>query len=173
MRQSIAVALVVLGLVGCAGPSITASPTATTITTPVPTVAAKLSLTATGLVRCGIIPDWGCAYFIEIQGADGIVHEGWFDYPVIESPSPATGVVGDIPTDLAPGTYLVTFLKQRVSDLVSFEPVPGGTPRMTNRGDVFAKCETTVEVSGTADIAVDVAFSDAACIASAVATPRR
>jgi hypothetical protein len=143
------------------------------MTVPAPGVAIKLTVTGNGLVRRGMIRDWGCAYFSDVEGADGIAHEGCFEYPLVESPSPATDIVGDIPTELGPGTYRFTFLKQRVSDISSFVPVPGGTPMETTRGEVFATCETTLDVSGAANITVQVAFSDAACATSSVATSRR
>ncbi len=68
-----------------------------------------------------------------------------------------SGSIGDVPTELAPGTYRITFLKQRVTDVISEELVPGGTPRTnSNRTDIFAACEITLEVTATSDISVAV-----------------
>jgi hypothetical protein len=137
----------------CARPPITPSPAPTSI--------ASLHLAATGTEPCGIVPDWGCTYFIQVQGPDQTVHEGWFDEGAI---------VGDVPTQLAAGTYQITFLKQRVSDVSSQIPVPGGTPRVTNRSDVFATCTTTVDVTGPAEVRVNVAFEESACTAAPTST---
>ena len=100
-------------------------------------------------------------YFIQVQGPDRTIHEGWFD---------EGAVVGDVPAELAAGTYQITFLKQRVSDISSAVPVPSGTPRLINRSDVFASCATTVDVTGPAEIRVDVAFEESACTATATST---
>jgi hypothetical protein len=78
-----------------------------------------------------------------------------------------------VPTQLAQGTYRITFLKQRVTDVISEELVPRGTPRTnSNRTDIFAGCEITLEVTATSDISVAVAFHDTACNATSVATLR-
>ena len=141
----------------CGRPTITPTPPPV----PAPTSIASLDLAATGTEPCGIVPDWGCTYFIQVQGPDGTIHEGWFDDGAI---------VGDVPAELAAGTYQITFLKQRVSDISSAVPVPSGTPRLTNRSDVFASCVTTVDVTGPAEIRVDVAFEESACTATATST---
>lgn len=137
-----------------------------------PTAVAGLSFKPTGIVWCGVIPDWTCTYFIQVAGPDGVVHEGFFENGPVGTPPPAYEILGDVPTELAVGTYRVTFLKQRVSDVSSEVPVAGGTPRITNRSDVFATCETKVEVTGPAHIRIDVAFEESACTARAIATPR-
>ena len=140
----------------CARPTITPSPP-----TPAPTSIASLDLAATGTEPCGIVPDWGCTYFIQVQDPDGTTHEGWFDEGAI---------VGDVPTELAAGSYRIMFLKQRVSDVSSQVPVPSGTPRLTNRSDVFASCATIVDVTSSAEIHVDVAFGESTCTATVSST---
>jgi hypothetical protein len=155
------------GLAACASPTVTGSPSPRST----PTGTVRLSFQPRGIVRCGIIPDWVCTYFILLRGADGVVHEGWFDFPPFGTLPPSFGIVGDVPTQLAPGTYRVTFLKQRVSDVVDFSPVPGGTPRLTNRGEVYASCETTLEATGAADVRVAVVFEESTCSVSSTVTP--
>lgn len=149
--------LAVLTLAACVRPVITPAPP----TERPPAAFASLAMTATGTDPCGIVPDWGCMYVIQVEGPGGAVHEGWFDDGVI---------VGDVPRQLAEGAYRITFLKQRVSDISSQVPVPGGTPRLSNRGDVFASCATSVAVTGPADIRVEVAFAEATCTTTATST---
>lgn len=149
-----AIVLAILTSTACARPVMTPS----TPTELAPAGLASLAMAATGTEPCGIVQDWGCMYVIQVQGPDGAVHEGWFDEGVI---------VGDVPQQLGEGAYHITFLKQRVSDVSSQVPVPGGTPRLSNRSDVFATCTTSVEVSGPADIRVDVAFAESTCQATA------
>ena len=144
------VLLALLTVAACARPVITPAPP----TEVPPAASASLAMTATGTEPCGIVPDWGCMYVIQVEGPDGAVHEGWFDDGVI---------VGDVPTQLGEGEYRITFLKQRVSDVSSQVPVPGGTPRLSSRSDVFATCTTSVAVSGPADIRVQVAFAESTC----------
>jgi hypothetical protein len=149
--------LAVLTLAACARPVITPSPPAE----PPPAMLASLALAATGTEPCGIVPDWGCIYVIQVQGPDGAVHEGWFDEGVI---------VGDVPTQLGKGDYRITFLKQRVSDVSSLVPVAGGTPSLSTRSDVFASCTTSVEVTAAADIRVEVAFAESTCTTTTTST---
>lgn len=185
--RAVAIAIVVLAIVGCAAPTLTPTPAPSAVATPPPVPVVRISFTATGLVRCGVVPDWSCGYVIRVQDPDGSLHQGYFDLPTsLPQPSasalPAAAIVGDLPVELAPGRYLVTFLKQRFSDVASFVAVPGGTPMETAAGDVFESCQTTVEVSGAADITVKAAFglgsslaspfSDPRCSATSVATPR-
>lgn len=148
--RSAPVLLALLTVAACARPVITPAPP----TERPPAASASLAMTATGTEPCGIVPDWGCMYVIQVEGPDGAVHEGWFDDGVI---------VGDVPTQLGEGEYRITFLKQRVSDVSSQVPVPGGTPRLSSRSDVFATCTTSVAVSGPADIRVQVAFAESTC----------
>ena len=173
LHGALTLAIAVFAAAACAspGPTETALPAPKPRPTPASTVAASLSFEPTGIVWCGIIPDWTCTHFIEVVGADGVVHEGWFDNPY-PTPPPTPVIIGDVPTRLGPGAYRVTFVKQRVSDTSSQVPVPGGTPRLTNRSDVFAACETAFEVTGPADIRVKVAFEEAACTTTSVVTPR-
>ena len=166
MRHAVAAALLVIGLAGCS--LAPAQVPAKAIQTAAPPASIRLSVSGAGLVRCGIIPDWGCAYFIELESPDHVVHEGWFNDPLTDPPASSTGLGGDVPQALGRGTYQISFLKQRVSDLGSFIPVPGGTPRETNRSDVFASCATTLDVSGTSDLAVHVAFGKASCAISTI-----
>jgi len=185
--RATSVAIVVLAVAGCATPTLTPTPAPSPVAIPPPVPIVRISFTATGLVRCGVVPDWSCGYVIRVQDPDGSLHQGYFNLPT-SSPGPSASalppakVVGDVPVELAPGTYLVTFLKQRFSDVASFVAVPGGTPMETTAGDVFESCQTTVEVSGAADITVKAAFglgsslaspfSDPRCSATSVATPR-
>ncbi len=144
-------------MAACARPVITPAPP----TEPAPAAFASLAMEATGTEPCGIVPDWGCMYVIQVQGPDGATHEGWFDDGVI---------VGDVPTQLGEGGYRITFLKQRVSDVSSLVPVPGGTPRLSNRSDVFATCATSVDVTGPARIRIEVAFAESSCTATTTST---
>lgn len=139
---------------------------------PAPPADIRLSIEATGLMRCGIIPDWTCSYFVEVTGPDGVGHEGLFDDPDPFAPTrgPTFNLVGDIPETIAPGRYQATFLKQRVSDMVSFVPVPSGTDRATNRGDIFAKCDLAFEASSGSSVTLVVAFEDSSCRATATIT---
>ena len=185
--RATSVAFVVLAIASCAAPTLTPTPAPSSVATPPEAAKVRIAFTATGLVRCGVVPDWSCGYVIRVQDPDGTVHQGYFNLATsLPQPSasalPAAAVVGDVPVELAPGTYLVTFLKQRFSDVASFVAVPGGTPMETTAGDVFESCQTTVEVSGAADVTVKAAFglgstlaspfSDPRCSATSVATPR-
>lgn len=156
-RAAIAIVLTILALTACARPV----PTPSATTESAPARLASVGFAATGTEPCGIIPDWGCMYIIQVQGPDGAVREGWFDDGVI---------VGDVPTQLGEGGYRITFLKQRVSDVSSQVPVPGGTPRLSNRSDVFATCSTALEVTGPADIRIDVAFAESTCTTTTTST---
>lgn len=156
-HAAIAVVLTILTVTACARPVMTPS----TPMESAPVGLASLAMAATGTEPCGIVPDWGCMYVIQVRGPDGAVHEGWFDDGVI---------VGDVPTQLGEGGYRITFLKQRVSDISSQVPVPGGTPRLSNRSDVFATCATSVDVTGPADIRVEVAFAESTCTTTTTST---
>jgi hypothetical protein len=156
-HAAIAIVLAIVTVTACARPVMTPS-------TPMgsaPAGLASLAVAATGTKPCGIVPDWGCMYVIQVQGPEGAVHEGWFDEGVI---------VGDVPMQLGEGGYRITFLKQRVSDVSSQVPVPGGTPRLSNRSDVFATCATSVDVTGPADIRVEVAFAESTCTTTTTST---
>ena len=106
-------------------------------------------------------PDWGCMYVIQVEGPDGAVHEGWFDDGVI---------VGDVPRQLGEGAYRITFLKQRVSDVSSQVPVPGGTPRLRTGATCSPRARPRSQSRGAADIRVEVAFAEATCTTTATST---
>jgi hypothetical protein len=172
------VALVVSG-VGCTsrlpdGSLGEASPESTAGTVPPPSsqavAVASLTFEPTGIVPCGSIPAFVCTFFIEIEGPDGVAHEGYFDVPLVATP-PTYATLGDVPSSLSVGWWQVTFLDQEVTDIVSFEPVPGGTPRATNRGPIHARCDTGFAVTGPAHVRIHVAFAESACKANAEVTP--
>lgn len=147
-----------LVVIGCATQPV---PSATTAVTGDPN--ANLTISGAGFTQCGEVPAYACVYAMEIEGPDGVVHQGWFDYPKTTSP---TLVSGDIPTHLDPGSWRFTFRQERVSDTVSFEPVPTGTPRAVRDSVALSACETSVTVRPDEAVSVFVDFAASPCVAS-------
>jgi hypothetical protein len=172
MRRSIAILALAGALLGCASPP---NPTPTPVPSPRPSpspiptaiLMSPVSFAATGLERCVPWP-YGCLYAIEVTDANGSVRHGWFDMSGTP-PFPRIPVtVGEVPSALAAGKYVITVQKQFVSDVGSFSPVPGGTPVMTNVQSVLAACTVAVNVRDGIAVRIEIAFKTSTCTASVV-----
>ena len=144
-------------------PPVTQSPAATLT---------KLAIDATGLGPCDQ-PWWTtCEYGIRLEGADGYDHRGTFSWDEgprkgmahgTAGPVHSTGVGGDLPTALGPGSWTLSFRLFYGSDAISYNPVPGGTPRLSWEDPFTAACSTDVDAAGVVSVAIHVAFTGSAC----------
>lgn len=181
MKQLVAaVVVVVLAVAACASPTpsrlLAPSPSPSPpVATPTPV---SLAMDATGLGPCTEPWYMTCNYGIRVEGPGGYDHRGTFAWearpqagsvkPGRAGPVASTGVWGDVPAKLPPGVWTISFRRWYGSDMVSFEPVPGGTPRPTEEDPFTAGCSTRLDTSGVASIALHVAFRGSACT---IATP--
>ena len=154
------------------------APAATAPSPPViqpPVVAStKLVLDATGLGSCRQ-PWWSpCIYGIRVEGAGGYDHRGSFGWDSGPPPSgemgmgtagpvSSTGVLGDVPATLGPGTWTLSFRLYLGSDVASYNPVPGGTPRYAEEDPFTAACSTHLDTAGVASVMIHLAFKGSAC----------
>jgi len=154
------VALFGMALLACGTPRV---PAMTSAPVSAASPVANLAVSGTGFTPCGEVPAYACVYPIDIQGPDGVVHLGWFDYP---STKATIAVAGDVPAYLAPGSWRFTFRQERVSDTGSFLPVPSGTPEAVSARTTLSTCDTSVEVAPSEQVTVSVDFGASPCVAS-------
>lgn len=160
--------------VGCAAPTVpTPAPAGVTAVSPLaslpPTHApAALSLDASGLGPCDTSFPYSCAYMIRIDGPGGYEHYGWFVWGgSAEHAESSDRVAGDVPTTLPPGIWTLSFGFVHQSDLVSFVPVPGGTPRSFGLDPADVGCALRLVVADEISDRVHVAFARTGCTAAA------
>jgi hypothetical protein len=170
MRRIIGIVIVGGLLAGCATvpnptPPLTPRPSAS----PSPTVVAMSAVTfaATGLERCVVDP-YGCLYRIEVTDPTGDVRYGWFDMSATPPFPRIPATMGDVPSALAPGHYVITIQKQFATDVGSFSPIPGGTPVLTNVQSVLAACTVAIDVRAGVALRIDIAFKPSTCTASVI-----
>jgi hypothetical protein len=154
------IAMFMFAVIGCG-----TSPVPASMSAPVsaPTPVANVTVSGTGFVACGEVPAYACVYAIDAQGPDGVVHQGWFDYPRTTSP---VVVTGDVSMHLDPGSWRFTFRQERVSDTVSFLPVPSGTPEAVSARTTLSTCATSVVVTPSVQVTIAVDFGPSPCVAS-------
>jgi hypothetical protein len=115
-----------------------------------------------------------CDYGIRVEGPGGYDHRGTFAWDMgraangelahgTAGPVASTGVWGDVPATLGPGGWTLSFRLYYGSDAVSFNPVPGGTPRFSWEDPFTAACSTQVDTAGVTSVLVHVAFTGRAC----------
>jgi len=151
-------------------PAVTASVSTAppTLLEPSPPVAtpspATLSVDATGLGPCDVSFPLSCEYLVRLQGPNGYDHYGWFlwDFEATK-PGPSTSLEGDLPTALVPGRWTLSFGLIHASDVVSYVPVVGGTPRTTELSLRDVGCTEKVDPRGAIAVKVLVKFKGAAC----------
>jgi hypothetical protein len=124
---------------------------------------ARLTLDATGLGPCPVTFPMNCVYLIRIDGADGYEHYGWFVWNDGKRPSASIWVAGDVPASLPAGTWTFSFGRTEVTDVISFIPVPGATPRTEELRSEDVGCTTSVTVGDEISVGLHVAFKDTAC----------
>jgi hypothetical protein len=176
--------LVVAGVMAACGAPVT--PTAagpstgpsSALVAPSPPLAAptqaSLTMDATGLGPC--VQPWylTCNYGIRVEGPGGYDHRGSFAWDEGQpragrlehgpaGPVASTGIWGDVPATLGPGPWTISFRLWLGSDAISFEPVPGGTPRYAEEDPFTAACSTQVDTAGVASVTLHVAFQGPAC----------
>lgn len=78
-------------------------------------------------------------------------------------PVSSTGVVGELPMALPPGVWTLSFRLYYGSDVASYHPVPGGTPRPAEEDPFIAACSTRLDTTGAARVTVHVAFKGRTC----------
>ena len=136
---------------------------------------ATLSLSATGLGPC--LKQWyiSCNYGIRVEGPSGSDHRGNFAWDEgVSSPGPepahgpngpvaSTGISGDVPRTLDPGTWTISFRLWYGSDAIQLVPVPGGTPRMREEDPFTPACSAQVDTTGVASVTLKVTFDGNSC----------
>lgn len=128
---------------------------------------ARLALDATGLGPCPVTFPLHCVYVIRLEGPDGDDHVGWFVWDDLRTTASAsTGLQGDLPTTLPRGAWTFSFGRILASDVSSFVPVPGGTPRTTDLDVRLVACRFAVTVGDELSVAVHVAFKGEQCTAT-------
>jgi hypothetical protein len=101
---------------------------------------------------------------IRLDGPGGYEHYGWFDWDyATKKPKSSTGVVGDLPTTLGPGLWTFSFGFVHRGDLVSYVPVPGGTPRSDGLDPREVGCSQRLVVADEISDRIHVAFSGDRC----------
>jgi hypothetical protein len=148
-------------------------------TTPTP-APATLAMDATGLGPCSVQWYISCNYGIRVEGPDGSDRRGsfaWDEGHASPGPEPAhgpngpvasTGVIGDVPATLPPGTWTISFRLWYGSDAIQLVDVPGGTPRLREEDPFTAACSTLVDTTGVASVTLHVAFDVGACSVESV-----
>jgi hypothetical protein len=167
MRRTIAILVLGVLVVGCTtAPTPTPTPVPRPIPSPSPTVVAMSPVTfaATGLERCVVDP-YGCLYMIEVTDSSGNERHGWFDMSATPPFPRIPPTMGDVPSELAAGHYVIVIQKQFATDQGSFSPVPGGTPVLTNVQSVLADCTLAVDVRAGAAVRIEIAFKPSTCTA--------
>jgi hypothetical protein len=140
------------------------------VATPSP---ASLALDATGLGPCTVQWYVSCNYGIRVEGPGGYDHRGNFAWDQGQAiagqahgpagPVASTGIWGDVPATLGPGAWTISFRLWYGSDAISYEPVPGGTPRYAEEDPFTAACSTHLDTAGVASVTLHVAFLGSSC----------
>ena len=173
MKLLVMVLGVVVALAACAGPT----PSGPLVAMPSPIVtpaSALLTMDATGLGPCRQQWYTTCNYGIRVEGPGGYDHRGNFAWD--EGPPPSgqlehgaagpvasTGIYGDVPASLGPGAWTISFRLWYGSDAITYEPVPGGTPRYAEEDPFTAACSTPVDTASVASITLHVSFAGDTC----------
>lgn len=125
---------------------------------------AALSLEATGLSPCDVTFPYTCQYLIRLDGPAGYEHYGWFNWdPAAQKAVVSSGVGGDLPGSLSPGDWTFSFAFVHRGDLMSYIPVPGGTPRTEGIDPREVGCTQRLHVTDELSDRIEVAFTADRC----------
>lgn len=172
MSRLVAAMLIVVAGCGTEVPSppVESTPTSTT-----------LAVSATGLGPC--TKEWyvSCNYGIRVEGPGGYDHRGSFVWDQGQPPPgqighgpngpvASTGVSGDVPSTLPPGTWTVSFRLWYGSDAIQVVPVSGSTPRAIEEDPFTPACSTQLDTAGISSVTLHVAFRGSTCSVERAAT---
>lgn len=134
------------------------------MTVPAASPGAKLTVDATGLGPCKVGFPYTCQYLVRLEGPGGRVDVAWFSYDyATAAPTASTGLYGEMPARLTRGIWAFSFGGVLSSDVVSFVPVPGATPRMMDLLPADVDCRATVTVTDQIAVGLHVTFRGETC----------